>query len=634
MVRVPWRRGPSPEEADRLVAVAEELTMLNGPGPGANQAAVRAVDAARRLAVQGDRADRGRLLRALGRLGVNLAMGRTPEDARPIVDEVVTLARELIAETGPDDPVRAEAVIRLVQSAQIVESAGGRARGRDMVAEALAAAPPAGRGRAAVLAALVQNRLVDQEERIAQGQPVDGTETMRLAVELVDAARAVAREEEGSAVYDLAEALSFLGRAAVVVGRPDLTGAAWAEQVSILMSFDGGGAQARFAQATEAIAALGKAYPQVEVVIPGPDAWRRTPSFAGRWDEADAVPVDGLADLDGRLDRAIAMSRGGARLSEAEALLDRLVADATVAETAARGTPEHAEFQRVLARALWRLGQVRHAAGRPSAALQPARLSVAFATARLDRLTAGTNQEEPGGGTPVRHPGVDGGTAGGGPAEIVAGDEAGGTVAGGAAPKRPGGRETDGVAASRRGAEATGAARAQALEHLIVYLCDAGEIAVAAGHPDERVTLLTEAIRRGEHAGEEPVRRAVGTALHNLANAHAATLSRGTRPPPLMAETTALADRARTLRAALATEADPLTVWEYANTLVMCVGVAALDQRWADGVAHLSEVAPLLARLGPAAAEMTERAGMHAQLMRMAAPQTVEQARAAGRWPY
>ncbi|MDR7275984.1 hypothetical protein [Catenuloplanes atrovinosus] len=582
MVRVPWRREPSPDEADRLVAVADELAMLHGPGPGANQAAIRAVEAARKLAAHGDRADRGRLLHALGRLGVNVAMGRTPDDATPVVQEVIALARALIAEPGPggDDPVRAEAVVRLVQSAQIVENAGGRARARDMVEEALAAAPDveagphARRARAAVLAALVQNRVVDQEERIAQRrEPVDGAETMRLAIELVDTARAVAIADEGPAIYDLAEALSFLGRAALVVDRPDLTGAAWAEQLSILMSFDGGGAKARFAQASQAIGALGKAFPRVEVVIPGPDAWRRTPSYADRWRQPGTtapsyVRADGLEDFDRRLEEAIALSRGGARLTEAERSLDRLVAEVTVSEAGARGTPEHPEFQRVLARALWRLAQVRHAAGRATEALEPARLSTVYAAQRLDRLLNGTP------------------------------------------------------------------ARQRAVADAITYLCDAGEIAFAAGHPEERVEMLRDAIRLGERASDAPVRRAVGTALHNLATAHAATLSRGARDAQLRAETVALSDRARTIRRGLVDEAEPLTVWEYANTLVMCVGVAALGQRWADGVAHLTEAAPLLARLGPAASEMTARARMHAQMLGIVAPRLVAEARAAGRWPY
>ncbi|GAB7036319.1 MULTISPECIES: serine/threonine-protein kinase [Catenuloplanes] len=375
--------------------------------------------------------------------------------------------------------------------------------------------------------------------------------------------------------------------------------------------------------------------------------WRRRPAT--------------LDECAARLAEAIAMSRGGARPAESEALLDRLVADATVAETAARGTAGHAGLQRVLGRALWRLAQVRHAAGRPAAALQPARLSVAFAVAYLDRLTAGTpptgdgtDGARPAHGSATRHPGADRPARPPAGATDRTGDDAPARPPAGAPgrldddslpwwPAGAPGRTGDDApvwwpaAAGDRPGGVTGRwpdARVEALEHVVVHLCDAGEIAAAAGQPDERVTLLGEAIRRGEHATEDPVRRAVGTALHNLANAHAATLSRGARPPRLLAEAATLADRARTLRAAFVTEADPMTVWEYANTLVMCAGVAALGRRWADGVAHLSEAAPLLSRLGPPASEIASRAGRHAQLMRMAAPRTVARARAAGRWPY
>ncbi|WP_157239322.1 hypothetical protein [Catenuloplanes japonicus] len=550
MVRVPWRRGPSPAEADRLLAVAEETAARHGPGPAATQAAARAVDAARRLAVHGARADRGRLLRALGRMSVNLALGRTPDDARPVVEESVLLARSLIADAddGFDDHVHADAVVQLAQAGQIVTTAGDLAHGRELAREAWAAVRdrritgPFGRGaRAEALSGLVQI-LVDSAPQIASADRA-AAGTMTLAVLLVDVQRAAAVEEGGGPALDrLAEALSLLGRAALAVDRPDLTDAAWSEELVLRRHH---GPRERAERTSGILADLRRTHMVTgeadRSTDTGPGAWRHASSYADRW--RGVVPPDALEGLELRLAQAIALSRGGARLAEAEPLLDTLVADATALESATQGTPAHAGHERVLARALWRLAQVRHAAGRPESALEPARLSVAFATQHGDGLA-----------------------------------------------------------------------------DTLTYLCDAGEIAFAAGHPEERIALLTEAIARGSAAPRsDAVRRGLGTALHNLATARTVTLSQDPPDAGLLAETVALAARAREIRAALATPTDPMTVWEYAQTLLLSVDVTMLARRRPDAVTHLSELLPLLDRLGPPAAELTRRAARQARSLQLGA---------------
>ncbi|GAA2855630.1 hypothetical protein [Actinoplanes cyaneus] len=89
----------TPGEVDRLLDAADESTARSGLGPDTEAAVGRAVAAARELA------DPGRLLHALGRATLNLALARFADggdltEVRDRAEEVVTLAGGLL--TDPD----------------------------------------------------------------------------------------------------------------------------------------------------------------------------------------------------------------------------------------------------------------------------------------------------------------------------------------------------------------------------------------------------------------------------------------------------------------------------------------------------------------------------------------------------
>jgi len=294
---MPWQRsGPAqPEDVDRLFTVAEDVAMREGASPAAVQAARVAIDAARALAARtGTREDRGRLLRALGRQAVNRALtgsGRVAGSGSP-VEQVVALAHELLAEPvtdGTDDPVRAEALIRLGQASQIV-AATDPVRGRELAEQAwlaLGSDPPAGselrRARAAILSVRVQNQLADVIEGLGAGRPVDLDGPLALAAEGVDLQRAVGLADGAdTSLYDLAEALGTLGRAALAAQNLELASQAWAEELSILMSFDGPAARKLFTEVAGRLGKLQELAPQLQVVVPGPNAWRSTSSYLDR----------------------------------------------------------------------------------------------------------------------------------------------------------------------------------------------------------------------------------------------------------------------------------------------------------------------------------------------------------------
>ncbi|WP_033344114.1 hypothetical protein [Catenuloplanes japonicus] len=566
MVRMPWST-PSPDEVDRLFTVAENLAVQQGITPASRDAAVRALMAARKLATRDpSRENRGRLLRASGRSTVNVALDAGDSTlVQDLADQTVTLARELLHEQTDDDTVREEAVLRLAQAGQILASAGRVDEGRALVSEAFEAAGP-GRGRTAATGALLTVRLDDLTERAQAGENVAAPPDLgALAVAYVDGQRALAvtAGNDPAITFDLAEALGTFARAAVFLRRPDLIGVAMAEQMSILMMFDGGGARAQLEVVAQQLRELRTIAPEVTVVIPGPDAWRHRGSYGAyltpsspvrpggaRKDSAErrasvtppwGAATHGYAE---RLERGIALSRGG-RLAEAYQLLS------TLAGELATGDGNDA----LRARTLWRQSMVEAALGRIPDAWETAQTSVTVATRHLDALPDGTE------------------------------------------------------------------ARRTALADTAVYLTDASQIAAAAGHPDAQITLLDDAIARCGDVPDRAVRRALGTALHNLANA-------------MTPDMAAHAERAVTLRRSLVDESEPLTVWEYANTLVLAAGIASADGRPGAGVTHLVTAAPLLVRLGPAAAQMVALARKHAAVLARLDPAAVRSARSRGQWPY
>jgi hypothetical protein len=196
---------------------------------------------------------------------------------------------------------------------------------------------------------------------------------------------------------------------------------------------------------------------------------------------------------------------------------------------------------RGLARALWRLSMTLHAAGDPAGALGPGRQAAAEFDAAF-RKTLGWNAD-----ADEQSPAVD-----------------------------------------------------AVLAELLVARCDLAEAAAAAGKPGECIRMLEEAREAGHSmtagdgitAGPRSL-RALGTVHHNLSVAEMNRLIDGVRGGRIdvdpMAPTLS-ASRAVEIRQKVLTPADPLSMWELANTYVQylrCLGFVEEPTR-AVGVTELA----------------------------------------------
>jgi len=122
--------------------------------------------------------------------------------------------------------------------------------------------------------------------------------------------------------------------------------------------------------------------------------------------------------------------------------------------------------------------------------------------------------------------------------------------------------------------DVTGPRHDAARAELITAMLDLGEVSFIAGHPAARHELVEYAISVGLYAGPPPTlgpltRAAMGTAYHNKANALMTAVEQGPTPASSaehVREAALDASRAVELRQALATPAQPLSLWELANT--------------------------------------------------------------------
>ncbi|WP_067126472.1 hypothetical protein [Microtetraspora malaysiensis] len=191
---------------------------------------------------------------------------------------------------------------------------------------------------------------------------------------------------------------------------------------------------------------------------------------------------------------------------------------------------------RGLARALWRLSMALHAAGDPAGALGPGRQAVAEFDAAF-RKTLGWNADE-------QSPAVD-----------------------------------------------------AVLAELLVARCDLAEAAAAAGKPGERIRILEDAREAGRSIAAGPRSlRALGTVHHNLSVAEMSRLvdgfrRGGTDVDPMVPALSA--SRAVEIRLKALTPADPLSMWELANTYIQYLRCLGLVKEPARAV----EVAKLAADL-------------------------------------
>ncbi|TDB77962.1 hypothetical protein [Micromonospora sp. KC723] len=566
----------TPAEVDRLLSAADEITARAGLGPDTRAAVDRAVAAARGLG------DPGRLLHALGRATLNLALERFADggdvtEVREQAEEVIALAGDLL-----DDPARyADAVFRTAQAGQILAATGLADRGRDVVERVWRAVAPrsayaldARRARAAALTALVTMRL-----------EADPTGLGPLAAEMVDLQRGLALDTgEAASVIDLTDALGIFARVAGVLGRPDLMRVALTEQYSLAQMFQGPRAQERLERIMASLAELHRAAPEIPVVVPGSGAWRirgsyldllaepapagvNTGGFAARLaaESRLAGPAPGgrppadpsvIAGCAARLDRGITLAAAD-RIAEADRVLAEL-ADELSLYDGATSDPVRQDVRRLWSAALYERAMLRHRLGHSDDAWDLAWLSVVVAVRRHEGLVRATAIER------------------------------------------------------------------EALADAATHMVDAASVADAAGRPEDQIMLLSEAVDRCADATDPRLRRILGTALHNLA---AALRERPEAAMPL-------AERACAVRHELAGRDDERAVREYANTLLLAADLAVDRQDWQVAVDRLAAAGPLLVALRTYPEAMAGHAGQLAAEAAARAPELVDRARASGSWPY
>jgi hypothetical protein len=566
----------TPAEVDRLLSAADELTARAGLGPDTRAAVDRAVAAAR------DLGDPGRLLHALGRATLNLALERFADggdvtEVRERAEEVIALAGGLLA----DPDLHSSAVFRTAQSGQILAAAGLADRGRDIVERLWRSVAPrpaddlaARRARTAALTALVTMRL-----------DADPAGLGPLAAEMVDLQRGLARDtEEAASVIDLADALGIFARVAAALRRPDLMRVALTEQYSLTQMFQGARAQEQLERITASLAELHRAAPDIPVVVPGSGAWRlrgsyldllaesgpsdgTTGGFAARLAAESRVagpapgrrlPADpsAIAGCAARLDRGRALA-GADRIAEADRVLAEL-ADELSLHDAATSDPGRGDIRRLWSAALYERAMLLHRLGHSDDAWDLAWLSVVIAVRRHEGLVHATPAER------------------------------------------------------------------EALADAVTHMVDAASVADAAGRPEDQIMLLSEAIDRCADAADPPLRRILGAALHNLATA--------LRERPETA--VRLAERACAVRRELAGPGDERAVREHANTLLLTATLAVDRRDWPVAVDRLAEAGSLLAALPVSPEAMAGYAGRLAAAAAAQAPELVHRARAAGSWPY
>ncbi|GAA3302242.1 hypothetical protein Dvina_24910 [Dactylosporangium vinaceum] len=576
---------PSPAEVDRLLRAADDLTARAGLGAETSAAVGRALAAARALG------DPGRLLHALGRATLNLALERLADGGdvtavREGAEEVLLLAADLLAAPGGDASRRADAVYRTAQAAQILGATGLGDRWRSIVEELWRTVAPGPaddldgrRARTVALTAFVGVRL-----------DVDPAGLAPAAAEMVDLQRGLARDTgEPAALIDLTDALGIFARVARALDRPDLMRVALSEQYSLAQLFAGPQVQARLDGIMASLEELHRAAPGVAIVVPGGGAWRTRGSYLDLLDEpaqstgatgrfaarlaaetrvtappgpapGDHPPADPsvTAEYTGRLHAGVALAAVD-RTADADRVLADLADELSLHDRLATG-PILDAVRGLWAAALYERAMLLHGLGRAEEAWDLGWLSVVVAVRRHEALTAASPTER------------------------------------------------------------------EALAAAATHMVDAAAIAAAAGRPEDEAMLLAEATGRCADAADPPLRRILGTALHN----RAATMRDRGRP----ATAAALAGRARTVRRELAGPHDERAMREYANTLLLTAALAIDAADWPAAVDSLTAFGSQLHALRPPPEAMADHAAHLAAAVATGAPALVAAARAAGSWPY
>jgi tetratricopeptide (TPR) repeat protein len=177
-----------------------------------------------------------------------------------------------------------------------------------------------------------------------------------------------------------------------------------------------------------------------------------------------------------------------------------------------------------------------------------------------------------------------------------------------------------------RHAQSGSAEHTAALAQLITVLSDLGEYYALAGHQEEQIERLREAILLGDGHTAPEVRRAYGTALHNM------SLAMIRRPGASAVRVRPLIDRAVAVREGLA-GIDGLAVWELTNSLLIQANIAGYAGDGAAAVRIIARAAGLADGLGPGGASLRDQVGQVKAILSEIVPAAVAAARAAGTWP-
>jgi hypothetical protein len=164
-----------------------------------------------------------------------------------------------------------------------------------------------------------------------------------------------------------------------------------------------------------------------------------------------------------------------------------------------------------------------------------------------------------------------------------------------------------------------------ALAQLITTLTDLGEYYGLTGQQNEQTERLQEAIQQGHGHSAPEVRRAYGTALHNLSLVVIRAGVAAVRVRPLIDEAVAIREQL--------TAADGLAVWELTNSLVLQTQITALSGDRAAAVRIFVRATRLADGLGPGGASLRNQAEEVRAILSNTAPVEVAAARAAGIWP-
>jgi hypothetical protein len=256
----PGERPVTPALADELAAAANELAVAEGPTDRVMGAIAAAVQAARAVlgsppSVAGQR----RLSETLWRQAAGLATAGDLSAAVGPARESIDLARQAVRATRADDrvfdAVCGEFGRRANDLSQVLGAAGYQQEAQRLIAESAEVTsrsdgPITARAAAGTRQIMVSGAIDAAVRSLAEGQPppVDPVSLVTAAENVVSVLRRIAREDDPTTIFDLAQGLHMLGRACMVGARMEQAAGALTEAQAIFARFDGEAARGQAAQ--------------------------------------------------------------------------------------------------------------------------------------------------------------------------------------------------------------------------------------------------------------------------------------------------------------------------------------------------------------------------------------------------